>query len=107
MTPLSSLARACLSFRRKRQSRRSLLSNPAVLWIPALAGMTRSGRLDSRLSAKPYSRDDSSQAIPMKEFFLRFFTWWSGATLGTLFFTRRFGELVGHDEFGNSYYRSI
>jgi NADH:ubiquinone oxidoreductase subunit len=42
----------------------------------------------------------------MKDFFLRFFTWWSGATLGTLFYTRRYGELVGHDEFGNTYYRS-
>lgn len=36
----------------------------------------------------------------------RFFTWWNGATLNTLFYTRRFGELVGHDEFGNAYYRT-
>jgi NADH:ubiquinone oxidoreductase subunit len=42
----------------------------------------------------------------MKDFFLRFFTWWSGATLNTLFYTRRSGELVGHDDFGNAYYRS-
>jgi NADH:ubiquinone oxidoreductase subunit len=42
----------------------------------------------------------------MKDFLLRFFTWWSGATFGTLAYTRRQGELVGHDEFGNSYYRS-
>ena len=34
------------------------------------------------------------------------FTWWNGATLNTLFYTRRFGELVGHDEFGNAYYRA-
>ena len=43
----------------------------------------------------------------MKLFLLRFFTWWNGATLGTLLYTRRTGDLVGHDEFGNSYYRTI
>ena len=36
----------------------------------------------------------------------RFFTWWNGATLNTRFHTWRFGELVGHDEFGNAYYRA-
>ena len=40
-----------------------------------------------------------------KQFFLRFFTWWNGATLNTLVYTRRFGEFVGEDEFGNRYYR--
>ena len=35
------------------------------------------------------------------------FGWWNGATLNTLLFTRRFGERVGTDEFGNVYYRSI
>jgi NADH:ubiquinone oxidoreductase subunit len=43
----------------------------------------------------------------MKQFFLRFFTWWSGATLNTLFYTRRHGERVGEDQFGNVYYRTI
>ena len=42
----------------------------------------------------------------MKLFLLRFFTWWNGATLNTLLYARRNGELVGHDEFGNTYYRS-
>ena len=28
-----------------------------------------------------------------------------GATLNTLWYTRRHGELVGQDEFGNTYYR--
>ena len=36
----------------------------------------------------------------------RFFTWWNGGTLNTRFYTWRFGELVGHDEFGNAYYRT-
>lgn len=36
----------------------------------------------------------------------RFFTWWNGGTLNTRFHTWRFGELVGHDEFGNAYYRT-
>jgi NADH:ubiquinone oxidoreductase subunit len=43
--------------------------------------------------------------MDLKLFLLRFVTWWNGATLNTLFYTRRFGELVGHDEFGNAYYR--
>ena len=42
----------------------------------------------------------------MKDFFLRFFTWWNGATLNTLWYTRRHGEFVGEDEAGNRYYRS-
>ena len=41
----------------------------------------------------------------MKEFFLQFFTWWNGQTLGTRFWTWRAGEFVGADEQGNRYYR--
>ena len=40
----------------------------------------------------------------MKTFFLRFFTWWNGATFGTLLTTSLYGEFVGEDEFGNRYY---
>lgn len=40
----------------------------------------------------------------MKQFFLQFFTWWNGQTLGTRFHTWRFGERVGQDECGNTYY---
>ncbi len=43
----------------------------------------------------------------MKTFFLQFFTWWHGQTLGTRFNTWRKGERVGEDELGNVYYRSI
>ena len=32
--------------------------------------------------------------------------WWNGATLNTLWHTRRHGELVGADEAGNLYYRT-
>ena len=42
----------------------------------------------------------------MKTFLLRFFTWWNGATFGTLLWTALHGELVGEDEFGNRYYRT-
>ncbi|MFT0891150.1 NADH:ubiquinone oxidoreductase subunit NDUFA12 [Pseudochelatococcus sp. G4_1912] len=42
----------------------------------------------------------------MKNFLLRVFTWWNGATFGTLRTTRRYGELVGEDQFGNRYYRT-
>ncbi|MBV1706975.1 MAG: NADH:ubiquinone oxidoreductase subunit NDUFA12 [Hyphomicrobiales bacterium] len=37
---------------------------------------------------------------------LQIFTWWNGQTLNTRFHTWRHGELVGHDEFGNAYYRT-
>jgi NADH:ubiquinone oxidoreductase subunit len=37
---------------------------------------------------------------------IRFFTWWNGATLNTLLHTALKGELVGHDQFGNAYYRT-
>ena len=47
-----------------------------------------------------------STGEPMKTFFLRFFTWWNGATFGTLLTTSLYGEFVGEDEFGNRYYRS-
>jgi NADH:ubiquinone oxidoreductase subunit len=47
-----------------------------------------------------------SGARRMKQFLLRYFTWWNGATLNTLFYTWRQGELVGRDELGNAYYRT-
>jgi len=34
------------------------------------------------------------------------FTWWNGSTMGTQWFTRRNGERVGEDTFGNVYYRN-
>lgn len=42
----------------------------------------------------------------MKAFFLLIFTWWQGTTIGTRLHTARAGELVGSDEFGNTYYRT-
>ena len=42
----------------------------------------------------------------MKQFFLKFFTWWNGQTFGTQFTIWRDGVFVGEDEFGNRYYRS-
>ena len=36
----------------------------------------------------------------------RFFTWWQGGTWNTFLWSWRNGELVGHDEFGNAYYRT-
>lgn len=40
----------------------------------------------------------------MRQFFLQFFTWWNGQTLGTRLHTWRFGTKVGQDEVGNTYY---
>jgi NADH:ubiquinone oxidoreductase subunit len=45
-------------------------------------------------------------ARAMKQFLLKFFTWWSGQTFGTQLWTWRFGETVGEDEQGNRYYRT-
>ena len=42
----------------------------------------------------------------MKNFFIKFFTWWNGQTFGTQLWTHRYGEYVGEDEFGNLYYRT-
>jgi NADH:ubiquinone oxidoreductase subunit len=36
----------------------------------------------------------------------KIFTWWSGATIGTLFTVGRNGVKVGEDEFGNRYYEA-
>lgn len=44
--------------------------------------------------------------IAVINFLKQLFTWWNGATPGTYWFTRRRGEFVGEDEFGNKYYRA-
>ena len=36
----------------------------------------------------------------------KIFTWWNGATVGTILHTSRHGEHVGTDAQGNKYYRS-
>jgi NADH:ubiquinone oxidoreductase subunit len=40
----------------------------------------------------------------MKNLLLQLFTWWNSQTMGTRFYTWRFGKRVGEDEFGNVYY---
>lgn len=35
----------------------------------------------------------------------KIFTWWDGATIGTLLFSARNGQHVGTDAQGNRYYR--
>jgi len=42
----------------------------------------------------------------MKQLLLQVLTWWQNTTIGTRFYTWRFGERVGSDEFGNVYYRT-
>ena len=37
---------------------------------------------------------------------MQFFTWWSGQTLGTRFYTWRKGARAGADEAGNVYYQT-
>ncbi|APG63303.1 NADH:ubiquinone oxidoreductase subunit NDUFA12 [Sphingorhabdus lutea] len=36
----------------------------------------------------------------------KIFTWWDGATIGTLLFSARHGVHVGEDEAGNKYYQA-
>ena len=36
----------------------------------------------------------------------KIFTWWEGATIGTILWSARNGEHVGTDAQGNKYYRS-
>ncbi len=36
----------------------------------------------------------------------KLFSWWSGATIGTMFTVAKRGRLVGTDEQGNRYYES-
>jgi len=40
------------------------------------------------------------------QFLKQFFTWWSGQTLNTRFYTWRKGNFVGQDELGNRYYKA-
>ena len=40
------------------------------------------------------------------QFLKQFFSWWSGQTLNTRFYTWRKGERVGSDAAGNVYYRA-
>lgn len=40
----------------------------------------------------------------MARFLKQIFTWWSGNTIGTRFFTWRKGKRIGEDQFGNIYY---
>ena len=69
---------------------------------------TEPGRLAIVRARRDMGAFSSTSGCPMdlKLFFLRYFTWWNGATLNTLFYTSRKGELVGHDQFGNAYYRT-
>ncbi|CAA9532369.1 MAG: NADH:ubiquinone oxidoreductase 17.2 kD subunit [uncultured Sphingosinicella sp.] len=39
-------------------------------------------------------------------FFGQIFTWWNGATIGTALHTRRHGNKVGTDSYGNVYYQA-
>jgi NADH:ubiquinone oxidoreductase subunit len=44
--------------------------------------------------------------MALKDALSTIFTWWNGQTAGTRFYTWRFGNLIGQDEFGNRYYRA-
>ena len=71
------------------------LAKPADRHSPARA------RLCARLHAKA-ALDRCPNGS--RQFLLHYFTWWNGANFNTRFYTNRYGVLVGHDEFGNTYY---
>lgn len=47
-----------------------------------------------------------NEASAVKTLLLYIFTWWNKQTPGTWLWTKRYGEFVGKDEFGNRYYRT-
>jgi NADH:ubiquinone oxidoreductase subunit len=57
----------------------------------------------------PYSRPKCvlSALIGNMAVFEKFFIWWSGATLGTVWTIFRSATQVGTDEFGNKYYEAL
>lgn len=59
--------------------------------------------MDAR-EARPYS-PGAFQPLDSRVL-SKIFTWWNGATIGTLFTVGRRGRLVGTDEMGNRYYES-
>ncbi len=36
----------------------------------------------------------------------KIFTWWDGATIGTMLYSKRHGQLIGEDASGNRYFQS-
>ncbi len=44
--------------------------------------------------------------MTFKDTLTHIFTWWNGATLSTRLMTKRRGQFVGEDDFGNTYYRA-
>lgn len=47
-----------------------------------------------------------NEASAVKTLLLYIFTWWHKQTVGTAWWTKRYGEFVGEDEAGNRYYRT-
>jgi NADH:ubiquinone oxidoreductase subunit len=72
----------------------------------ALHGLLRWTGLEQGGIKLPIPQAAALRRSAMKAFFLRLFTWWNGQTFGTQLWTRRYGEFVGADEFGNRYYRT-
>jgi NADH:ubiquinone oxidoreductase subunit len=71
-------------------------------WTPGTLG----GRRGAVWRFQKFRPRNTGFVRTMKRFLQLFFTWWNGATFGTLLWTRRYGELVGEDQAGNRYYRT-
>jgi NADH:ubiquinone oxidoreductase subunit len=81
----------------------------AGAWLPPDAyGLAPVPVASTRQRRHPALRqfEAARSTMTVKDFIVRFFTWWNGATLNTLVWSSRHGELVGEDEYGNRYYRT-
>ena len=83
------------------------ISKPAVC-KERLDSLRSSGhKVGARNAYSLFHPKNGARRMPdwLKESLLHYFTWWNGANFNTRFYTKRHGQLVGHDEQGNAYYR--
>src|SRR6516162_5791108 len=66
----------------------------------------RSWTLCERAPIVRARRTGRTLSTPGGPVFGKIFTWWNGATIGTLFTLARRGVFIGQDDFGNRYYEA-
>ena len=82
-------------------------SHCSTLWTSGGSDGINVGRASPGANCQSVAPQHWIRVMKTKEFLVRVFTWWNGATLGTLLWTARFGELVGTDEYGTKAAASI
>ena len=76
------------------------------LEIEALDAARRGFYIRPRSRVRAALIPDHESVSKVLNLLAKIFTWWNGATVGSLFTIAKRGELVGTDEFGNRYYQS-